>query len=167
MVGRPRGDRSHASGPSVFGGFGRGDGPVLASTGVTEVLIATDADAVFDEVDAALADESTRVARVRSGRAVAEAVAQSAPDLVVLDLQIGNMGGIATCIHLRNEAGDGRLPAVPVLMLLDRQADVHLARRSGAEGWVVKPLDAFRLRRAATAILAGESMAGEPAAAEA
>jgi DNA-binding response OmpR family regulator len=124
---------------------------------VTEVLIATDADAVFDEVDAALADESTRVVRVRSGFAVAEVVAETAPDLVVLDLQIGNMGGIATCIHLRNEAGDGRLPDVPILMLLDREADVHLARRSGAEGWVVKPLDAFRLRRAATTILAGES----------
>ena len=122
---------------------------------MTEVLIATDADAVFDEVDAALADESTQVVRVRSGSAVADVVAQSSPDLVVLDLQIGNMGGIATCIHLRNEAGDGRLPDVPVLMLLDRQADVHLARRSGADGWVVKPLDAFRLRRSATAILTG------------
>jgi DNA-binding response OmpR family regulator len=122
---------------------------------VTEVLIATDADAVYDEVDAALADESTRVLRVRSGEAAAAVVAESSPDLVVLDMQIGNMGGIATCIHLRNEAGDGRLPEVPILMLLDRQADVHLARRSGAEGWVVKPLDAFRLRRAATAVLAG------------
>ena len=78
------------------------------------------------------------------------------PDLVVLDLQIGNMGGIATCIDLRHEAGAGRLPDVPVLMLLDRQADVFLARRSGADGWVVKPLDAFSLRRAATAILEGE-----------
>jgi DNA-binding response OmpR family regulator len=123
---------------------------------VTEVLIATDADAVFDEVEAALADESTRVVRVRSGYAVGDAVAASLPDLVVLDLQIGNMGGIAACLHLRNEAGEGRLPEVPVLMLLDRAADVQLARRSGAEGWVVKPLDAFRLRRVATAILAGE-----------
>ena len=41
-------------------------------------------------------------------------------------------------------------------MLLDRQADVFLAQRSGADGWVVKPLDAFSLRRAATAILDGE-----------
>jgi DNA-binding response OmpR family regulator len=128
----------------------------LASPGVTEVLIATDADAVFDEVEAALADESTRVVRVRSGYAVGAAVAASTPDLVVLDLQIGNMGGIAACIHLRQEAGEGRLPEVPVLLLLDRAADVQLARRSGAEGWVVKPLDAFRLRRAATSILAGE-----------
>ena len=120
---------------------------------MTEVLIATDADPVFDEVEAALADESTKVVRVRAGMAVGDAVAASPPDLVVLDLQIGNMGGVATCLHLRHEAGEGRLPDAPILMLLDREADVFLARRSGADGWVVKPLDAFALRQAATEIL--------------
>jgi DNA-binding response OmpR family regulator len=123
---------------------------------MTEVLIATDSDAVFAEVEAALVDESTSVVRVRRGQAVAGVVSESTPDLVVLDLQIGNMGGIAVCLHLRHEAGADRLPDVPVLMLLDRQADVFLAKRSGADGWVVKPLDAFTLRRAATAILEGE-----------
>jgi DNA-binding response OmpR family regulator len=118
-----------------------------------EVLIATDADAVFAEVDAALADEVTMVVRVRAGKDVAAVVEESTPDLVVLDLQIGNMGGIATCLHLRHEAGAGRLREVPVLMLLDRDADVFLAKRSGADGWIVKPLDAFALRSAATAIL--------------
>ncbi|MFL6204414.1 MAG: response regulator [Acidimicrobiales bacterium] len=122
---------------------------------MTEVLIATDADAVFAEVEAALVDETTTVARVRTGQEVAGAVGASRPELVVLDLQIGNMGGIAACLNLRHEAGAGRLPDVPVLMLLDRQADVFLAKRSGADGWVVKPLDAFTLRRAATAILEG------------
>jgi DNA-binding response OmpR family regulator len=120
---------------------------------VTEVLIATDADPVFDEVEAALADETTKVVRVRAGVAVGDAVAASHPDLVILDLQIGNMGGVATCLHLRHEAGEGRLPDVPVLMLLDREADVFLARRSDADGWVVKPLEAFSLRQAATQIL--------------
>jgi DNA-binding response OmpR family regulator len=48
-----------------------------------------------------------------------------------------------------------RLPHLPVLMLLDRSADVFLAQRSFAEGWLIKPLDAFRLRRAATALLEG------------
>jgi DNA-binding response OmpR family regulator len=126
---------------------------------MTEVLIATDADAVFAEVEAALVDESTSVVRVRTGQEVAGVVAESTPDLVVLDLQIGNMGGIAACLHLRHEAGADRLPDVSVLMLLDRQADVFLAKRSGADGWVVKPLDAFTLRRAATAILEGEGQA--------
>jgi DNA-binding response OmpR family regulator len=121
-----------------------------------DVLIATDADAVFAEVDAALADDTTTVRRVRSGSEVGPSVKASTPDLVVLDLQIGNMGGIATCIHLRHEAGAGRLDDVAVLLLLDRQADVMLARRSGADGWVVKPLEAFSLRTAAQAILTGE-----------
>ena len=137
-------------------------GLVLASlAAMTEVLIATDSDAVFAEVDAALVDESTSIERVRSGQEVAGRVAAATPDLVILDLQIGNMGGIAACLHLHHEAGAERLPDVPVLMLLDRQADVFLARRSGADGWVVKPLDAFSLRRAATAILEGGGTAAE------
>jgi DNA-binding response OmpR family regulator len=122
---------------------------------VPVVLLATDADQLHDEVDAALADESTTVQRVHSGREVIPAVKQLDPDLVVLDLQIGNMGGMATCLSLRSEEGAGRLARRPVLMLLDRVADVFLARRSDADGWLVKPLDAFRLRRAAEALLAG------------
>jgi DNA-binding NarL/FixJ family response regulator len=38
-------------------------------------------------------------------------------------------------------------------MILDRRPDVFLARRSGAEGWLVKPLDPIRLRKAVTALL--------------
>src|SRR5690349_14917799 len=100
---------------------------------------------------------------------VPPAVAESTPDLVVLDLQIGNMGGMATAMALHLEAGAGRLPKVPVLMLLDRSADIFLARRSDADGWLVKPIDAFRLRKAAAALLDGGSYhegipadAGEP-----
>ena len=40
-------------------------------------------------------------------------------------------------------------------MLLDRQADVFLAQRSGADGWLVKPLDALRLKRALLAVMEG------------
>ncbi len=119
------------------------------------VLLATDSDRLHDEVDAALADETTKVERVHSGREVVGAVADLDPDLVVLDLQIGNMGGMATCLSLRSEEGAGRLEPRPVLMLLDRMADVFLARRSDADGWLVKPLDALRLRRAAEALRAG------------
>jgi hypothetical protein len=34
-----------------------------------------------------------------------------------------------------------------------------LARRSGAEGWLVKPLDPLRLRQATAALLAGGTYA--------
>lgn len=123
---------------------------------MADVLLATDADWIQDEVAAALDGEHT-VHRVRRGADVRAAVAAGSPafGLVILDLQIGNMGGMAACMDLRLEYGAGRLPDVAVLMLLDRDADVFLARRSDADGWLIKPLDAFRLRRAAAALLDG------------
>ena len=120
------------------------------------VLIATDADWIYEEVAAALGADGV-ITRVRSGAEVTDAVLDADPDLVVLDLQIGNMGGMATCISLHLDAGAGRLPDVPILMLLDRDADVFLARRSQADGWLIKPLDAFRLRKAANALLDGDT----------
>ena len=120
-----------------------------------DILVASDAVSVVDEVTAAVGGSGTTVRSVASGVEVLPAVLAAPPDLVVLDLQIGNMGGVAVCLHLRLEEGAGRLEPVPVLLLLDRRADVFLARRSGAEGWLVKPLDPLRIRRAVDALLAG------------
>jgi DNA-binding response OmpR family regulator len=124
-------------------------------------LIATDSDELFDLLDAAIGGTAT-IGRVTAGSAVRGAVKELQPDLVVLDLQIGNMGGMATCMDLRLEEGAGRLPRQHVLMLLDRPADVFLARRSGADGWVIKPIDPLRLRRAARAVQAGGTFQEEP-----
>ena len=122
-------------------------------------LIATDADWILDQVKAALGGRDVTWTVCRTGKAVRPAVAAAtAPiDLALLDLQIGTMGGIAVCLDLRLEESGGRLPHVNVLMLLDRSADIFLARRSAAEGWMVKPLDAIRLRRAVRRIASGET----------
>jgi DNA-binding NarL/FixJ family response regulator len=124
---------------------------------VPDVLLATDADWIFEDVDAALTDDDTRVVRVRSGRDVGPAVREVDPGLVVLDLQIGNMGGIATALDLQQRFDSGEVAPVPILLLLDRPADVPMARRTGVQGWLLKPLDAFRLRRAARAVAAGDT----------
>ena len=66
------------------------------------------------------------------------------------------MGGMAACMDIRLDESVGRLEHVPVLILLDRDVDAFLANRADADGWIVKPLDSFRLRKAATALLAHE-----------
>ena len=119
------------------------------------VLLATDADWIHEEVDAAIAGDDIDVIRVRQGVDVLPTVHAGAPDLVVLDLQIGNMGGMAACMDIRLDESVDRLPHIPVLMLLDRDADIFLAERCEADGWTVKPLDPLKLRRAAMALLAG------------
>lgn len=122
---------------------------------VARILIVSDDARLRDEVRAVLGPDD-QVVEVSEGTAVRAAIRAQPADLLVVDLQVGNMGGMAVCLDLRLEESGGRLPHVPVLMLLDRRADVFLAHRSGAEGFVVKPLDPIRLRRAIRAVLSGE-----------
>ena len=125
-----------------------------------KVLLATDADWLVADVVAALGGPDVSFTVCTDGREVAKVVeeqvaAGEAFDIGIFDLQVGSMGGMAVTMSLRLDASSGRLPRIPVLMLLDRIADVHLAKRSGADGWLVKPLDPLRLRRAVRAVLAG------------
>ncbi len=119
------------------------------------ILLATDADWLVDEVTAALGGPETSFTVCREGRLVSSLVAERVPDVAILDLQIGSMGGMAVTMALRLDESAGTLDHVRVLMLLDRRADLHLARRSGAEAWMIKPLDPLRLKRAVAAVVAG------------
>lgn len=112
---------------------------------------------MLDDVVSALGDHETSFTICRDGRSVTESVERRTPDVAVLDLQVGSMGAMAITMNLRLDESGGRLPHVPVVMLLDRLADVHLARRSGAEAWLVKPVDSLRLRRAVQEVRAGRT----------
>ena len=131
------------------------------------ILVATDADHVVHAVTAALGGPEVSFTICREGRDVSSVVARGTIDVAVLDLQIGSMGGMAVAMALRLDHSAGRLPNTKVLMLLDRQADVHLARRSAADTWLVKPLDALALKRAVAALMAPPADETEPAAADA
>ena len=127
-----------------------------------DVLLATDADWIIADVTAALGGPDVRFTVVRDGRLVTKQVRERTPDLVICDLQIGTMGGMAVTMDLRLDESSGYLPHVPILMLLDRVADVHLARRSGANGWMFKPVNPLKLKQAQRALLAGHDYhAGE------
>ena len=120
-----------------------------------DVLLVTDADWVAAQCEAALSGDHT-LHRVRKGADTLEAIDLVDPALVVLDLQVGNMGGMAACLAVRQEEDMGRLPRRPVIMLLDRDADEFLARRSTADAWLVKPIDPMALARLVASTLADE-----------
>ena len=118
-----------------------------------KILVAADARWVREQIRAAFVAPGQEVVEVTRGQDVREAVAREKPDLVVLDLQIGNMGGIAVALDLRLEESAGRLPRSTILVLLDREADRFLSRRADADLELVKPVDAGILRRAAKQLL--------------
>lgn len=118
--------------------------------------MASDAPWVRDQLKAALVGPRFEVIEVARGQDVRDTVARTEPDLVVVDLQIGNMGGMAVSIDLRLEESAGRLGHVPILILLDREADRFLARRSEADAMLVKPVDAGTLRRTVKQLITTE-----------
>ena len=124
-----------------------------------KILVVAEARWVREQVRAAFVSPGQEVVEVTRGQDVREAVAQERPDLVVLDLQIGNMGGVAVAIDLRLEESAGRLPRSTILLLLDRQADRFLSKRADADLALVKPVDAGILRRAAKQLLAAPDSA--------
>jgi DNA-binding response OmpR family regulator len=133
---------------------------------VQTILVAAEASWIRDQVRTAFVGRDQRVIEVARGQDVRAAVAEHEPDLVILDMQIGNMGGIAASIDLRLESGEGRLPDTTILLLLDREADRFLAQRADADGELVKPVDAGTLRRAAKELLARAEDAAAAAYAE-
>jgi DNA-binding response OmpR family regulator len=120
-----------------------------------KILVAADARWVREQVRAAFVAPGQEIIEVTRGQDARGAVAEHHPELVVLDLQIGNMGGFAVAIDLRLEESGGRLPHVLILLLLDREADRFLARRAAVDAELVKPVDAATLRGTLKHILGG------------
>ncbi len=125
---------------------------------MTTILVAADAKWVRDQVRAAFTGRGQERGRgdPRPGRARPRSASVD-PDLVVLDMQIGNMGGVAVAIDLRLEESGGRLDRANILLLLDREADEFIARRADVDLMLVKPVDAGVLRRAAKQMLPAAS----------
>jgi CheY-like chemotaxis protein len=128
---------------------------------VSTIVVAADAKWVRDLVKSSCTAPGQQVVEVTRGQDVRDVVGELGPDLVVLDMQIGNMGGLAVAIDLRLESSAGRIPDTSILLLLDREADRFLAKRVDADAELVKPVDPGTLRRAVERLLAQEVEAVE------
>jgi DNA-binding response OmpR family regulator len=128
---------------------------------VATVLLVSDLASLRRELETMLAGPDLYIEEASSGPEAIARVTRGEIDLVIVDLQVGAMGGMAITMELRNLESYGGADSVAVLMLLDRRPDVFLARRAGADGFVVKPLDPQRLRSAVRALLRGESYEDE------
>ena len=93
------------------------------------ILVASDAPTLRADVEAVISGPDIEVRAVTSGPEVVSFVAEESPDLLIVDMQMGNMGGMAVCLELRLQESYDALDHVSVLMLLDRRPDVFLRSR--------------------------------------
>lgn len=129
------------------------------------VLVADDHSVVRQGIRHVLegAEEFAIVAEAENGNEVAELVAQSKPDVVVLDISMPGLSGIEVTAVLRK-----RFPKCRVLILsmYDNQEYVLEAVRSGAHGYLLKDTAADDLATAIRSIHSGEAFYSPPIAAK-
>jgi two-component system response regulator MprA len=103
---------------------------------VEQVLVVDDDHSLRRMLERTLVAEGFGVKAVADGGAALAAIERAAPDLVVLDVAMPGMDGIAVCRRLR-EKGFGQ----PVLMLTARDAvtDRVAGLEAGADDYLVKP----------------------------
>ncbi len=122
---------------------------------MAKILLISDIQVIIDELESVVDDGTNEIGALPDGNELRKILEEDPPDLIIADSQIGNMGGIAIAHDVKLEESYGRIGRVGIIILLDRRADVHLAKRSGADGWIIKPLDTFRIRTAVEQVLGG------------
>ena len=100
-------------------------------------------------------DEVEVVGAVGDGAQALEAVALLRPDVVLMDLRMPVLDGVATTRRLAVEHPDVR---VLVLTTFDGDDEVFPALRAGAVGYLLKDATASRLVEAVQAAARGESV---------
>lgn len=113
---------------------------------MSNVLLVADADWVINEVRGSLALGDWDVDVARDPHTVIDVIEDKTPDAVIIDLQIGSMGGMAVVRSIRQTFEGPSRPRM--VLLLDRSADDFLARRAGADARVLKPITSSVLRAA-------------------
>jgi DNA-binding response OmpR family regulator len=109
-------------------------------------LLIADTTWVVNDVQASLTRGDWRIYVHDNPVNAAAKVEETRPDVVIVDLQVRNMGGMAVVRDIRATVAPEKVPRL--VILLDRTVDGFLAKRAGADAWVVKPFTDHDLRTA-------------------
>ncbi len=117
------------------------------------ILLADDNPNILESVEHMLAPEHEVVGKLPDGESVLRDYDRLHPDLVVLDISLGEMDGIEVARRLRDT---GRLAKIVFLTVHDDQDFVSAAVGAGGSGYVVKSRMSTDLVTAIRAVLSGE-----------
>lgn len=113
-----------------------------------KLLLVADSPWVINDVKSALALGDWDLEELTDPRKAAEVAVAIGADVVVADLQVSSMGGMAVIRDIRAVTDVRSRPRL--VLLLDRSADEFIARRAGADASVVKPFEAQDFRATLT-----------------
>ncbi len=115
----------------------------------SRVLVVDDESNVREVLSAYLDRGGFEVTEAADGRAALQAVQETKPDLVLLDLMLPEIDGLSVLSEIRRDSG------VPVILLtaLAEEADRVLGLEMGADDYVVKPFSPREVTARVKAVL--------------
>jgi len=87
-----------------------------------------------------LKSASYEVATAMNGEVALEKIAQSRPDIVLLDVMMPGMDGYEVCRRIRQDEKTAQLPVIMVTAL-DKESDREMALAAGANEFLSKPVE--------------------------
>lgn len=124
------------------------------------ILVVDDDPSVGAALEQILLIEGYRVTRVRDGRAAIKAVADSPPDLILLDLNMPNMGGFEVCRRVKTDPATSLLPVVIVTGESDFDARIK-AWDVGADDFLSKPFQVVEVLARCRSLLKTKQLVDE------
>jgi two-component system cell cycle response regulator DivK len=89
-----------------------------------------------------LMEDGFEVRTAENAEQAIQALERSVPDMILMDIQMPGMDGLALTRHLRRD-WDGSLRNVPIVALTASaiKGDEQIARAAGCDGYITKPID--------------------------
>jgi two-component system alkaline phosphatase synthesis response regulator PhoP len=125
------------------------------------ILIVDDEEDILDLVKYNLKKENYDTVEATNGRQALELARETQPDLIILDIMMPEMDGLATAEAIRKDAN---LRTTPILMLTAKESEAdHVGGlESGADIYLTKPISIPILKSQVKALLRGSSRFSGP-----
>lgn len=125
------------------------------------VLIADDESNIRLTIRAALESDGYVVSEATNGKEALDSIERQTPDLIVLDLNMPGMDGMAVLEHLKNLAAVNK-PRVVILTAYGSIATAVRATRLGAVDFLEKPITPAELRQTVRSVLTEPELDAPP-----
>jgi DNA-binding response OmpR family regulator len=105
---------------------------------MTTILVVEDEETVLETLAYNLQKEGYKVLTADDGEEALKAIRKRKPDLVILDIMLPRLDGLAVCRMVRK---DPDIASIPIIMLTARgtQGDKMVGLDSGADDYITKP----------------------------
>lgn len=104
----------------------------------SKILVVDDQRDLLELLSMALSQEGYIVRTAASGAEAIDAVAAEKPDLILLDILLGDTSGIKLTTRWKNEAATAHIPII-LLTAKDTETDIIVGLSVGADDYITKP----------------------------